>query len=77
MVLLLSDGLERDQVKQLRMEAARLRRSCKRLVWLNPLLGYEGFEPRARGVQALLPAVHEHRSAHNVSSLLGLADALA
>jgi len=76
-VLLLSDGLERDQVEQLRSEAARLRRSCKRLVWLNPLLGYEGFEPRARGVQALLPAVHEHRSAHNVSSLLGLADALA
>ncbi len=77
LVLLLSDGLERDQVEQLRSEAARLRRSCKRLVWLNPLLGYEGFEPRARGVQALLPAVHEHRSAHNVSSLLGLADALA
>ncbi|MCY4255047.1 MAG: VWA domain-containing protein [Gammaproteobacteria bacterium] len=77
LVLLLSDGLERAQVEQLRTEAARLRRSCKRLVWLNPLLGYEGFEPRARGVQALLPAVHEHRSAHNVSSLLGLADALA
>ena len=75
-VLLFSDGLERAEVAQLRCEAARLRRSCKRLVWLNPLLGYEGFEPRARGVQALLPAAHEHRSAHNVNSLLGLADAL-
>ena len=75
-VLLFSDGLERAQVEKLRAEAARLRRSCKRLVWLNPLLGYAGFEPRARGVRALLPAVHEHRSAHNVSSLLGLADAL-
>ena len=75
-VLLFSDGLERAQVEELRAEAARLRRSCKRLVWLNPLLGYAGFEPRARGVRALLPAVHDHRSAHNVSSLLGLADAL-
>ena len=76
MVLLFSDGLERAHVEKLRSEAARLRRSCKRLVWLNPLLRYDDFQPRARGVRALLPAVHEHRSAHNVSSLLGLADAL-
>ena len=76
MVLLFSDGLERAHVEKLRCEAARLRRSCKRLVWLNPLLGYDDFQPRALGVRALLPAVHEHRSAHNVSSLLGLADAL-
>ena len=75
-VLLFSDGLERAYVEKLRFEAARLRRSCKRLVWLNPLLGYKDFQPRARGVRALLPAVHEHRSAHNVDSLLGLADAL-
>ena len=76
MVLLFSDGLERAHVEELRFEAARLRRSCKRLVWLNPLLGYKDFEPRARGVRALLPAVHEHRPGHNVDSLLGLADAL-
>ena len=76
MVLLFSDGLERAHVEKLRYEAARLRRSCKRLVWLNPLLGYDDFQPKARGVRALLPTVHEHRSAHNVSSLLGLADAL-
>ena len=76
MVLLFSDGLERAHVEKLRYEAARLRRSCKRLVWLNPLLGYDDFQPKARGVRALLPAVHEHRSAHNVNSLLGLADAL-
>ncbi len=75
-VLLFSDGLERTGVEKLRSEAAQLRRSCRRLVWLNPLLGYEGFEARARGVRALLPSVHEHRSAHNVDSLLGLADAL-
>ena len=75
-VLLLSDGLERADTRKLRSEADRLRRSCKRLVWLNPLLGYPDFEPRARGVRALLPAVHEHRSAHNVNSLLSLADAL-
>ncbi len=76
MVLLFSDGLERAYVDKLRCEAQKLRRSCKRLVWLNPLLRYEGFEARARGVKALLPAVHEHRSAHNVESLLGLAAAL-
>ncbi len=76
MVLLFSDGLERAHVDKLKCEAARLRRSCKRLVWLNPLLGFDDFQPRARGVRALLPAVHEHRSAHNVDSLLGLADAL-
>ncbi len=76
MVLLFSDGLERAFVEKLCFEAARLRRSCKRLVWLNPLLRYEDFQPSARGVKALLPAVHEHRSAHNVDSLLGLADAL-
>ena len=76
LVLLFSDGLERAYVEELRFEAARLRRSCKRLVWLNPLLGYKDFEPRARGVRALLPAVHEHRPGHNVDSLLGLADAL-
>ena len=76
MVLLFSDGLERAHVEKLRCEAVRLRRSCKRLVWLNPLLRYDDFQPKARGVRALLPAVHEHRSAHNVSSLLGLADAL-
>ena len=75
-VMLFSDGLERAYVEKLRSEAARLRRSCKRLVWLNPLLGYKDFQPRARGVRALLPAVHEHRSAHNVDSLLGLAAAL-
>lgn len=77
MVLLFSDGLERAHVEELRRESARLRRSCKRLVWLNPLLGYKDFQPRARGVRALLPAVHEHRPAHNVDSLLGLAAALA
>ncbi len=67
---------ERAYVEELRFEAARLRRSCKRLVWLNPLLGYRDFQPRARGVRVLLPAVHEHRAAHNVDSLLGLAAAL-
>ena len=76
MALLFSDGLERADVERLRSEAARLRRSCKRLVWLNPLLRYEGFQPRARGARALLSAAHEHRPAHNANSLLGLADAL-
>jgi uncharacterized protein len=76
-VLLVTDGLERDDESVLRVEAARLRRSCRRLVWLNPLLRYAGFEPKAGGVQALLPNVDEHRPVHDLDSLESLARALA
>jgi len=76
-VLLVSDGLEREVGPELPREAARLRRSCRRLVWLNPLLGYEGFEARARGIQALLPEVDELRPLHSLESLESLAGALA
>lgn len=76
-VLLVSDGLDRDDASILRAEAARLRRSCRRLIWLNPLLRYAGFEPRASGVQALLPNVDEHRPIHDLDSLEALARALA
>jgi uncharacterized protein with von Willebrand factor type A (vWA) domain len=75
-VLLITDGLERDPPAMLGREAARLRRSCRRLVWLNPLLRFEGFEPRAAGIRALLPHVHEHRRVHDLHSLRQLADAL-
>ncbi len=76
-VLLVSDGLDRDDSSVLRIEAARLRRSCKRFLWLNPLLRYAGFEPRASGIQALLPNVDEHRAVHDLASLEDLAKALA
>ena len=75
-VVLLSDGLEREPTPVLGTEMARLRRSCRRLIWLNPLLGYEGFEARAAGIRAMLPHVHVLRPGHAVQSLLDLGLAL-
>jgi hypothetical protein len=76
-VLLVTDGLERDDAAGLAGEVARLRRSCRRLIWLNPLLRYAGFEPRAAGVRALQPNVDEHRPVHDLASLEALGRALA
>jgi len=76
-VLLVTDGLDREDTGALAEEAARLRRSCRRLVWLNPLLRYEGFEPRAAGVRALLPQVDDFRPVHSLDSLAALAAALS
>ncbi|HWO26841.1 MAG TPA: VWA domain-containing protein [Kofleriaceae bacterium] len=76
-VLLVTDGLDRDDTAGLGAEAARLRRSCRRLIWLNPLLRFAGFEPRAAGVRALLPNVDEHRPVHDLASLEALGRALA
>jgi uncharacterized protein with von Willebrand factor type A (vWA) domain len=75
-VLLVTDGLDRDPDPGLDAEAGRLHRSCRRLIWLNPLLRWEGFEPRAQGVRALLPHVDEHRPVHNLESLEALGRAL-
>lgn len=75
-VLLVTDGLDRDPEPGLADEADRLHRSCRRLIWLNPLLRWEGFEPRAQGVRALLPHVDEHRPVHNLDSLEALGRAL-
>jgi uncharacterized protein with von Willebrand factor type A (vWA) domain len=75
-VLLITDGLEREGEHDLGSEAQRLQRSSRRLVWLNPLLGYAGFAPRARGIRALLPHVDEFRPVHNLQSLEQLAAAL-
>lgn len=76
-VLLVSDGLELGETTQLAFEAERLARSCRRLVWLNPLLRYEGFAPRAAGIKVLLPLVDAHLPMHNVASLEQLATCLA
>ena len=77
LVLLVTDGLDREDARALAEEAARLRRSCRRLVWLNPLLRFEGFEPLAEGVRALLPHVDEFRPVHDLQSLADLARALS
>jgi uncharacterized protein with von Willebrand factor type A (vWA) domain len=76
-VLLISDGLDRDAALGLREEIERLSKSCRRLIWLNPLLRYAGFEPKSSGARAILPHVDDFRPAHNLASLAGIADALS
>ena len=76
-VLLVTDGLDREGGEGIRLQARRLRKSCRRLVWLNPLLRYRDFAPRAAGIRALLPEVDEHRPVHNLESLGQLAEVLA
>ena len=76
-VLLISDGLEREADSRLAFEMDRLHRSCRRLIWLNPLLRYGGFEPRAQGIKMMLPHVDEFRPVHNLSSIEGLIMALS
>ena len=77
LVLLISDGLDRDSGEGLETEIERLHKSCRRLIWLNPLLRYEGFEPKSLGVRAILPHVDEFRTVHNLQSLRDVARALA
>lgn len=76
-VLLVTDGLDRDPDCGLEAQAVRLRRTARRVIWLNPLLRYEGFEPKAAGVRALLPHVDMMRPVHDLASLEALVDALA
>lgn len=76
-VLLITDGLERGDQAELRREIERLHKSCGRLVWLNPLLRFDGFEPRAAGVKTILAHVDEFRPVHHLESLEQLAAALA
>jgi len=76
-VLLITDGLERDADDTLAFEMDRLHRSCRRLVWLNPLLRFEGFEARAKGVRTMLPHVDELRPIHNLDSMTELVRALS
>jgi len=76
-VLLITDGLERDADDTLAFEIDRLHRSCKRLIWLNPLLRFHAFEARAKGVQTMLPYVDELRPMHNLDSMKELVRALS
>ena len=76
-VLLISDGLDSDVGDGLAQEMERLAKSCRRLIWLNPLLRYEGFEARPAGIRAMLPFVDDFLPVHNLQSLKQLAEAFA
>jgi hypothetical protein len=75
-VLLITDGLERGETERLAAEAERLHLSCRRLIWLNPLLRWEGFAPKAAGIRALMPHVDAFHACHSLDSLADLAAAL-
>jgi uncharacterized protein with von Willebrand factor type A (vWA) domain len=72
-VLLISDGWDRGDPEVLGREMARLQRSCRRLIWLNPLLGAPGYQPLTRGMQAALGHIDDFLPAHNINSLEALA----
>ncbi len=71
-VILLSDGLERDSESNLEFQMQRLHLSCRQLIWLNPVLRYAAFEPRASGIRKMLPHVDLFLPTHNVVSLAAL-----
>lgn len=75
-VLIISDGCDRGDTELLEREMARLDRNCHRLLWLNPLLRYEGYEPRTRGMQAVLSHIDDLLPVHNLESLEQLGQAL-
>ena len=75
-VLLITDGLDRDDSAQLAASMERLHLSCRRLIWLNPLLRWEGFAPKAQGIRAMLPHCDAFRAGHSIASLAELAAAI-
>jgi uncharacterized protein with von Willebrand factor type A (vWA) domain len=76
-VIIVSDGWDRGDPEQLSRELIHLRRSAHRLIWLNPLLGTEGYQPLTRGMAAALPHVDDFKAAHNVKALDDLGRLLA
>ena len=76
-VLLISDGLDRDDPAALEREMERLHLSSRRLIWLNPLLRFDGFAPRAQGIRAMLPHVDSFRAGHSIASLEDLATVIS
>ncbi|MDE8345509.1 MAG: VWA domain-containing protein, partial [Acidocella sp.] len=71
------DGLDREGAQGVAENMARLHRSCRRLIWLNPLLRWEGFAPKTQGARAMLPYVDEFRPVHNLTSLKELITSLS
>ncbi|MFG5380152.1 vWA domain-containing protein [Yoonia sp. R2-816] len=76
-VLLITDGLDRDKDADLGREMERLSLTARQLIWLNPLLRWEGFAPKAKGIMQMLPHCSSFRAGHNIASLEGLAQALS
>jgi len=76
-VLLVTDGLDRDGAEGVAENMARLHGSCRRLIWLNPLLRWDGFTPKTQGAKAMLPHVDEFRPVHNLNSLKTLIASLS
>jgi len=77
LVLLMTDGLDQAGAEDLARPMTRLHRSCRRLVWLNPLLRWDGFQPRAAGVRAMLPHVDDFRPVHCLDNLADLVRVLS
>jgi uncharacterized protein with von Willebrand factor type A (vWA) domain len=76
-VMIVSDGYDTGEPAQLAEEMRRLRRRCRKIVWLNPLIGWRDYSPQARGMQAALPYVDLFAPAHNLESLAALEPYLA
>lgn len=75
-VLLITDGLDRDAIDVLEREMERLHKSCRRLIWLNPLLRYDAYQPISQGPRVMIRHVDDFRAIHNLNSMQDLASAL-
>jgi uncharacterized protein with von Willebrand factor type A (vWA) domain len=76
-VMIVSDGYDTGDPERLAAEMRRLRQRCRRIIWLNPLIGWRDYAPEARGMQAALPHVDLFAPAHNLESLAALEPYLA
>lgn len=76
-VLLITDGLDRDAPEELSRQMQRLHLTARRLIWLNPLLRWDGFAPKAAGIRAMLPHVDSFRAGHSIASLEELATVIS
>jgi uncharacterized protein with von Willebrand factor type A (vWA) domain len=75
--LLITDGLDRDNPDDLARHMQRLNLTARRLIWLNPLLRWDGFAPKAAGIRAMLPHVDSFRAGHSIASLEELAQVIS